>query len=232
MKTLIVIGSTGSIGEAVTRKLLKDGFRVLGVGRKASPFKDLNDNYTHYQIDLEKVSQTEKQFSSLIKDNSEIFGLVHCAGVGEFDNIENMSLSKIKGLININLLSVIVVTKLLVPHLKLNNAGSLIYIGSEAGLKGAKKGSVYSASKFALRGFAQSIREETAKNNISVTILNPGMIRGRFFDDKNFRPGKDEDNAIKVTDIAKLIAFIVKNRKGMILDEINLSPTKKVIEFL
>ncbi len=232
MKTLIVIGSTGSIGEAVTRKLLKDGFRVLGVGRKASPFKDLSDNYTHYQIDLGKVSQTEKQFSSLIKDNSEIFGLVHCAGVGEFDNIENMSLSKIKGLININLLSVIVVTKLLVPHLKLNNAGSLIFIGSEAGLKGAKKGSVYSASKFALRGFAQSIREETAKNNISVTILNPGMIRGRFFDDKNFRPGKDEDNAIKVTDIAKLIAFIVKNRKGMILDEINLSPTKKVIEFL
>ncbi len=232
MKTLIVIGSTGSIGEAVTRKLLKDGFRVLGVGRKASPFKDLSDNYTHYQIDLEKVSQTEKQFSSLIKDNSEIFGLVHCAGVGKFDNIENMSLSKIKELININLLSVIVVTKLLVPHLKSNNAGSLIYIGSEAGLKGAKKGSVYSASKFALRGFAQSIREETAKNNISVTILNPGMIRGRFFDDKNFRPGKDEDNAIKVTDIAKLIAFIVKNRKGMILDEINLSPTKKVIEFL
>ena len=49
---------------------------------------------------------------------------------------------------------------------------------------------------------------------------------------KNFRPGKNEDNAIKPSDVAKLIAFIAKDRKGMILDEINLSQTKKVIEFL
>jgi short-subunit dehydrogenase len=108
----------------------------------------------------------------------------------------------------------------------------LIYLGSEAALNGAKKGSVYSASKFALRGFAQSIREETAKNNIAVTILNPGMIRGKFFDNKNFRPGKDEENAIKASDVAKLISFILEDRKGMILDEINLSQTKKVIDFL
>ena len=121
----------------------------------------------------------------MLKENLEISGLVHCAGIGEFDNIENMSLPTIKRLINVNLLSAIVVTKLLVPKLKSINEGSLVYIGSEAGLKGSKKGSVYSASKFALRGFAQSIRDETAKNNISVTIVNPGMIRGRFFDDKN-----------------------------------------------
>tara|TARA_Y100000991_G_C21956667_1_gene342451 strand:- start:1373 stop:1804 length:432 start_codon:yes stop_codon:yes gene_type:complete len=143
-----------------------------------------------------------------------------------------MSLPTIKKLINVNLLSAIVATKLLVPKLKSMNQGSLVYIGSEAGLKGSKKGSVYSASKFALRGFAQSIRDETAKNNISVTIVNPGMIRGRFFDDKNFRPGNSEDNAIKPSDVAKLVGFIAKERKGMILDEINLSQTKKVIEFL
>lgn len=181
---------------------------------------------------MEKITKSEKEFGRLIKENPEVSGLVHCAGIGEFDNIENMSLPTIEKLININLLSAIVVTKLLVPKLKSKNEGSLVYIGSEAGLKGSKKGAVYSASKFALRGFAQSIRDETAKNNVSVTIVNPGMIRGRFFEDKNFRPGKDEDNAIKPSDLAKLVAFIVKDRKGMIIDEINLSQTKKVIEFL
>ena len=212
--------------------MLGDGFRVVGVGRKLSPLKDLKDKYTHYQIDLEKVTQSEKEFRRLIKENPEVSGLVHCAGIGDFGNIENMSLPTIKKLININLLSAIVVTKLLVPKLKAKNMGSLVYIGSEAGLKGSKKGAVYSASKFALRGFAQSIRDETAKNNVSVTIVNPGMIRGRFFEDKNFRPAKDEDNAIKPSDLAKLVAFIVRDRKGMIIDEINLSQTKKVIEFL
>jgi|TARA_B100000965_G_scaffold280741_1_gene238614 short-subunit dehydrogenase len=212
--------------------LLEDGFKVLGVGRRLSPLKSVSDKYIHYQIDLEKVTKSEKEFGRLIKENPEVSGLVHCAGIGEFDNIENMSLPTIEKLININLLSAIVVTKLLVPKLKSKNEGSLVYIGSEAGLKGSKKGAVYSASKFALRGFAQSIRDETAKNNVSVTIVNPGMIRGRFFEDKNFRPGKDEDNAIKPSDLAKLVAFIVKDRKGMIIDEINLSQTKKVIEFL
>ena len=204
----------------------------MGVGRRLSPLKSVSDKYIHYQIDLEKVTKSEKEFGRLIKENPEVSGLVHCAGIGEFDNIENMSLPTIEKLININLLSAIVVTKLLVPKLKSKNEGSLVYIGSEAGLKGSKKGAVYSASKFALRGFAQSIRDETAKNNVSVTIVNPGMIRGRFFEDKNFRPGKDEDNAIKPSDLAKLVAFIVKDRKGMIIDEINLSQTKKVIEFL
>ncbi len=212
--------------------MLEDGFKVLGVGRRLSPLKSVSDKYIHYQIDLEKVTKSEKEFGRLIKENPEVSGLVHCAGIGEFDNIENMSLPTIEKLININLLSAIVVTKLLVPKLKSKNEGSLVYIGSEAGLKGSKKGAVYSASKFALRGFAQSIRDETAKNNVSVTIVNPGMIRGRFFEDKNFRPGKDEDNAIKPSDLAKLVAFIVKDRKGMIIDEINLSQTKKVIEFL
>ena len=212
--------------------MLEDGFKVLGVGRRLSPLKSVSDKYIHYQIDLEKVTKSEKEFGRLIKENPEVSGLVHCAGIGEFDNIENMSLPTIEKLININLLSAIVVTKLLVPKLKSKNEGSLVYIGSEAGLKGSKKGAVYSASKFALRGFAQSIRDETAKNNVSVTIVNPGMIRGRFFEDKNFRPGKDEDNAIKPSDLAKLVAFIVQDRKGMIIDEINLSQTKKVIEFL
>ena len=212
--------------------MLEDGFKVLGVGRRLSPLKSVSDKYIHYQIDLEKVTKSEKEFGRLIKENPEVSGLVHCAGIGEFDNIENMSLPTIEKLININLLSAIVVTKLLVPKLKSKNEGSLVYIGSEAGLKGSKKGAVYSASKFALRGFAQSIRDETAKNNVSVTIVNPGMVRGRFFEDKNFRPGKDEDNAIKPSDLAKLVAFIVKDRKGMIIDEINLSQTKKVIEFL
>ena len=212
--------------------MLEDGFKVLGVGRRLSPLKSVSDKYIHYQIDMEKITKSEKEFGRLIKENPEVSGLVHCAGIGEFDNIENMSVPTIEKLININLLSAIVVTKLLVPKLKSKNEGSLVYIGSEAGLKGSKKGAVYSASKFALRGFAQSIRDETAKNNVSVTIVNPGMIRGSFFEDKNFRPGKDEDNAIKPSDLAKLVVFIVKDRKGMIIDEINLSQTKKVIEFL
>ena len=109
--------------------------------------------------------------------------------------------------------------------------GKLILIGSEAGLKGGQKGSVYSATKFGLRGFAQSIREETAKNNIFVTVINPGMVRGKFFDDKSFHPGKSKENAIEPGDIAKVVHNLLHENLAMVFDEINISQMKKVIEF-
>ena len=57
------------------------------------------------------------------------------------------------------------------------------------------------------------------------------MVRGKFFDDKNFRPGKSKDNAIEPQDIAKLVNYLLDEEKGMVFDEINVSQMKKVIEF-
>ena len=57
------------------------------------------------------------------------------------------------------------------------------------------------------------------------------MVRGKFFDDKNFRPGKSVDNAIEPNDIAKLVNNLLDEEIGMVFDEINVSQMKKVIEF-
>ena len=231
IKKVIVIGSTGTIGEAVSALLLSCGFLVVGIGRKISPFDQKKENYIHHILNLQNVELLEATLSNILKKNKEIFGLVHCAGLGEFSNIENLAVSKIKEMLDVNLLSVIVTAKVLIPYFKKINKGKLILIGSEAGLKGGQKGSVYSASKFGLRGFSQSIREETARNNIFVTVINPGMVRGKFFDDKNFYPGKSKENAIEPSDIAKVVNYLLDEKIGMVFDEINVSQMKKVIEF-
>ena len=59
--------------------------------------------------------------------------------------------------------------------------GHIIVLGSEAALRGAKKGSIYAASKFALRGFLQALREEVSSSGIRITLINPGMVRTTFF---------------------------------------------------
>ena len=204
---------------------------MIGIGRIGTSLDEKKENYIHHILDLQNTELLEATLSNIVRNNEEIFCLVHCAGVGEFSNIENLSISKIKAMLDVNLLSVIVSAKAVLPHLKKIDNGKLIFIGSEAGLKGGQKGSVYSATKFGLRGFARSIREETAKSNIFVTVINPGMVRGKFFDDKNFRPGKSKDNAIEPHDIAKLVNYLLDEEKGMVFDEINVSQMKKVIEF-
>ncbi|MGB1719180.1 MAG: SDR family oxidoreductase, partial [Candidatus Latescibacterota bacterium] len=114
---------------------------------------------------------------------------------------------------------------------KKRRAGRIVLLGSEAALRGTQKGTIYCAAKFALRGFAQALREETARHGIAVTLVNPGMVRTPFFDELSFSPNRDDSCAIEPTDVAQAIHDILQARSGTVFDEINLSPQKRVIDF-
>ena len=101
-------------------------------------------------------------------------------------------------------------------------------MGSEAGLRGSRRGSVYCASKFALRGFAQALREECAASGIRVTIINPGMVLTPFFDDLDFGPGPEPANYVLPEDIADLVTSILSTRSGTVFDEVDVSPLKRL----
>ena len=124
-----------------------------------------------------------------------------------------------------------IITKLLLPHFKRIKIGDIIFIGSEAGLLGAKNGSLYCTAKFGLRGFSESLSKDVSKKNIRVSLINPGMVRTNFFESLNFEPGNSEDNAISIKDVSSTVAYILALSRSTIVDEINLSPLNKVINF-
>ena len=115
--------------------------------------------------------------------------------------------------------------------MKKHKAGRVVFIGSEAALKGSQQGSLYNSAKFGLRGFSQAIREDCSKSKIHVSIVNPGMVRTAFFENLSFTPGKDPSQAIEPYDVAKVVLGILEMREGTVIDEINLSPLNKVIKF-
>jgi NADP-dependent 3-hydroxy acid dehydrogenase YdfG len=102
-------------------------------------------------------------------------------------------------------------------------------MGSESALVGGKQGTIYSASKFALRGMAQSLRDECSRNGVRVTVINPGMVKSPFFNTLGFEPGHHDENFIIPEDIANAVQMVLSSRKETVFDEINLSPLKKVI---
>ena len=105
-------------------------------------------------------------------------------------------------------------------------------MGSEAGLIGAKNGSLYCSAKFGLRGFSQSIRNDVSSSNIRVCIINPGMVRTEFFENLSFSHGNDVANAINTDEIAKTVMNVLAMEESTVVEEINLSPLKKVVNFL
>ena len=227
-KTFVVTGSSSGIGKSITNSLLLSGANVIGISRTDYFLK--NQNYKHIKFDLTKLDQNNNEVNEILKDKN-IFGLISNAGNGSFQSLENFSTNQINRFISLNLIAHILMTKSILPILKRNNIGFLIYIGSEAAFKASKYGSIYSACKFGLRGFAKSIRQETSNNNIKVTLVNPGIVKTPFYDDKKIYPSDVFNESIDPDDISKVIIEILNLRDGTVVDEVNISSQKNVIKF-
>ena len=230
-KCVLVTGSSSGIGYEITSKLLDLGAKVIGIARNHDKSNLENKNYITYNCDVSVHEKLEILLKQILKNHPQINCLISNAGYGDFGPLENFSTLQINNFIATNLTSHLVITKLLLPHFKRIKIGDIIFIGSEAGLLGAKNGSLYCTAKFGLRGFSEALSKDVANKNIRVSIINPGMVRTDFFENLNFEPGNDEENAISIKDISSTVAYILTFSRNTIVDEINLSPSKKAIKF-
>ncbi len=230
-RTVLVTGASSGIGRAIAKHLLQQGHHVLGVSRDRNKFIKQQDNFTPVQLDLSQLKALPQQAKELEQAFPAIDAVVFCAGMGQFGSLEEFSYSQIEQLMAINFTSQAFLVRALLPGLKRKGQGDLIFIGSEAALKGSRKGAVYCASKFALRGFSQALREECGKSNVRVCLINPGMVKTDFFQQLSFEPGVDPSNYIVPEDVAEAVSYVFNSRTGMVIDEINLSPLNKVVKF-
>jgi 3-hydroxy acid dehydrogenase/malonic semialdehyde reductase len=230
-RTVLVTGASSGIGRAIAQNLLQQGHAVIGVSRDCRKFTRQMDNFSPVQLDLRQLSELPQKIRQLQQAFPEIDAVVFSAGMGQFGSVEEFSYAQIEALMTLNFTSQVFVTKALLPVLKYKANSDLIFIGSEAALKGSRKGAVYSASKFALRGFTQALREECGKSNVRVCLINPGMVKTAFFEQLTFEPGDHASNAIFPEDVAEAVSYVLGSRAQIVIDEINLSPLNKVVKF-
>ena len=229
-KTALVTGASSGIGQATSRLLLAQGYHVIGISRRGQVAEFANDNFSAIALDLAELEQLEARITGLIKTYT-IDCFIHAAGQGHFGSIEQFSVAQIESSVRVNLTSAMVICRSLVPALRRRSKGRIIFIGSESALQAGKKGALYSAAKYGTRGFCQSLREDCSNDGIQVSLINPGMVRSPFFDDLTFAPGPASENAIAVDDVAEIIWQILQSSPDIVIDEVNLSPRIKSIDF-
>ena len=228
-KLVVVSGASSGIGLAMVNALLDDGYHVLGLARDFEHSVIEHQRFSGVSVDMTRFESLSAVLAEIIDANQlPIKAIVNNAGIGKMGYLEQLSLPDIQEVMDTNFMSHVIVTKAFLPLLKKQGHADIIFTGSEAALQGARQGSIYCASKFAIRGFAQALREECAKSNVRVTLINPGAVRTDFFADLNFEPGAAEENAIEPEDIAKTLLMVLGARAGTVFDEINLSPLTHV----
>jgi NADP-dependent 3-hydroxy acid dehydrogenase YdfG len=230
-RTILVTGASSGIGRAVARRLLKQQHHVIGLCRDENRFSVAHPNFTPFGLNLAHLSTIAPACKQLQNTYPELDAIVFAAGYGQFGSLEQFSYPQIEQLLTVNLTAQIFMTRALLPKLKQKSHSNLIYIGSEAALKGSRNGSIYCASKFALRGFTQALRDECGKSGVRVSLINPGMVDTAFFAALNFRPGRQLEHALHADDVAGAVSYILDASKHCAIDEINLNPLNKVIEF-
>lgn len=226
----LVTGASSGIGLAITQRLLQQGYRVVGISRRGRVDAIASASFSGHEIDLADLDSLDCKLGEILQTH-RIDCFVHAAGQGHFGSIEQFSIAQMEQSIRVNLLSGMVICRALVPRMRRSGHGRMVFIGSESALRAGRKGTLYSAAKFGLRGFCQALRDDVASDGIHVSLVNPGMVRSPFFDKLGFAPGAQPENAIEVGDVADAVLYLLQSSRNIVIDEINLSARVKSIDF-
>ncbi|MDF1761895.1 MAG: SDR family oxidoreductase [Oleibacter sp.] len=180
LKSILITGASSGIGAACCEWLLARGYQVFAGMRTPKEDASLKQEYgERYQVlaldvtDPDSISAATGSIQS--RTNGQLFALINNAGVAYSGALETLPIEQVKSLFDVNVLGTFAVTQAFIPMLR-TSQGRVVVMGSISGLLAAPGLSAYSASKFALEGMCDSLRNELNPFGISVTILEPGKI--------------------------------------------------------
>ena len=227
-KTCVVTGASGGMGAGIAATLIKKhGCKVIGVARSEPKMKkfieELGPTYAEqFSYKLFDVSKNENwvNFAQELKDEGvKIDVLVNNAGIlPKFKRFDRYEMDEIEKAININFYSCVYSIKALLPMLLESNDPGIVNIDSSAALMSLAGTSMYSASKAALKGLTEALREEF-RGKIYVGLVCPGFTKTDIFRDQKNDGGKGQ----KVMDMistdcdlmVKMIMFGIEHKQAL-----------------
>jgi 3-oxoacyl-[acyl-carrier protein] reductase len=184
VRNVIVTGASRGLGLEISRTIAAAGYRVLAIARastdelkEAARVSVSSGGAIEFRTcDLSDPLQISPLVRSLRAEFGPFYGLVNNAGAGTSGVLSNMRDQDIEGLIRLNLLSPILLTKYVSRSMMIERSGRIINIASVVGFTGYSGLSVYGATKASLIGFTRSLAREIGQLGITVNAIAPGFI--------------------------------------------------------
>ncbi|AXE03800.1 SDR family oxidoreductase [Salmonella enterica] len=180
----LITGANKGLGEALTRKLLDQGYKVAAAVRRPEELADLfglHENLLPVKIDLNSADEIKSAVASVIEKFGRIDVLANVAGYGLLGYFEEISEQQIRAQMETNFFGTVRLTREVLPYMREARRGYVISVSSTSGIKAVEGSSVYAASKFALEGWMEGLNLEVSRFGIECMIVEPGAFRTNFF---------------------------------------------------
>jgi short-subunit dehydrogenase len=183
-KVVWITGASSGIGEALTDQFIKKGAKVIISSRRKGVLEEVKSRYPEKQDEI-KVLPLDLSDTSSLKEKAEqaksFFGqidyLINNGGISQRAAVNEMDIDVLDKVMKVNFMGSAALTKYVLPGMIERQSGHIVVISSVMGKFGTQLRSGYAASKHALHGFFDSLRNEVYKDNINVTIICPGYIK-------------------------------------------------------
>lgn len=175
MKTILITGASSGIGKTTAIYLAQNGYNVYGAARRIEKLRELEIyGIKPIAMDVTKEESIVSAVSQIINESKSIDILINNAGVGFYGALEDVPLQDGRNMFDVNLFGVARLIQEVLPIMRKNNLGKIVNISSIGGKIGMPMGGWYSASKFAIEGISDVLRNEVKQFGINVIVIEPG----------------------------------------------------------
>jgi 3-hydroxy acid dehydrogenase/malonic semialdehyde reductase len=232
----LVTGASAGFGQAIARRLVRDGHRVVATARRADRLAalaaELGEAALAFPLDVTDAAAVAALPGSLPDGWRDIDVLVNNAGLAlGLDPAQSARLSDWDTMVATNITGLIHVTRALLPGMVARDSGHVINLGSVAGYYPYPGGHVYGASKAFVRHFTMNLKADLVGTGVRVTDIEPGLVGGsefsvvRFGDAERAAKLYEGTTPLSPEDIAEAVAWVLSQPAHVNVNRIELMPT-------
>lgn len=237
-KNILISGGTSGIGQAIVREMLEHNYYVATFSRSLSNVNNLRGLYAdaikekRLQVFIANVTDENalvNVIDKILRFWPTIDILVNNAGFGFYTDCDKVNMKKFQDMIDVNVKGVVLLTKLVIPIMKKNRNGHILNIASISGKRSFANGEFYSATKYAIIGYSEGIRNELKDFGIKVATICPGMVKTKFFSAEEIQRRKRLLNGrnpatMQPEDISRIVRFIIEESPNCNIQDVTIVP--------
>jgi NAD(P)-dependent dehydrogenase (short-subunit alcohol dehydrogenase family) len=227
-RVVLVTGASAGIGQACADRLHGGGWTVVGASRRGTS----SGGWSAAVMDVDRNGAVEEGVAAVLADHGRLDAVVAAAGWGLAGPVETTPMEDAKAQFETNFWGAVRVVRAALPAMRRQGGGRVVLVSSIGGVVGIPFQAFYSASKFALEGYAEALAYEVAPFGVDVTLVEPGNVRTEFTASRRLVAApagddpyaastaralgvmvRDEERGVPAADVARVVERVLAARR-------------------